>query len=108
MIVNTRAVALQGVGFGALAVASLGFLLEQPARAEGPFFVKVDAKTAAIYSVSGNLSATILVADSASAVQASAPVPVISVSDGRIEAFSEPARVVIRNATPSAVIATAE
>ncbi len=37
MSVNPRAVALQGVGFGALAVASLGFLLDQPAPT-GPLF----------------------------------------------------------------------
>lgn len=37
MSINPRAVALQGVGFGALAVASLGFLLDQPAPT-GPLF----------------------------------------------------------------------
>lgn len=70
--------------------------------------VLADAKTAAVYSVGGDLRATIMVSGSASAVQVSMPVSAISVSDGRIEAFGVAAQAIVRDATPSMVIATAE
>ena len=59
MIVNPRSIALQGVGFGALAVASLGFLLEEqslPGEAFARINVLQDARALARGATNAALS----------------------------------------------------